>query len=264
MGDARSLEHSAQVLVELQHGRVVGLAGRNEVDRNAGHPTVGRRHPPHNFDRVERDVLDSLQPGVAQGGGVLNEGAHDQVVVNAFAVRKVGQRIDPAGVRRLPGFLGERLDGAENLAGEDRAVLRRDADQRGIGRGVGVLQGVIGGQLRIVFSEQNAMVIGNGDVLAARHHPEHDERCGCEHQPAKAQQRGRVAMQEPARHRPAPADRCPPTVLRHRANNEASLTRASASTYGSGRAFRSSCLPDHIAKRPRVEESPQDGMIFRL
>ena len=112
----------------------------------------------------------------------------------------VGERVDPAGIRRLPGGFGQLLYRAKSLPGEHRSLSWRDGDQRLVGYGVGVLQGVESGQLRIVFAEQNPVIVRDSDEAGARRHGQHEQHSERNGQPPAAQNGVNVAVQQNRRH----------------------------------------------------------------
>ena len=129
--------------------------------------------------------------------GTLDQRSDGEVVFDGLAVVVVGQRVDADGVRRLPGGLRQRLHQAECLAGEDRGAGGY-GDQRRVGLGVGLLQRVVGEQLRVVLVEQHAVVVGDADEHGARREREHGEPRHGDHRPTLVQHRRRKAVQ---RHR---------------------------------------------------------------
>ena len=129
---------------------------------------------PGNVDCVQRDPLDSHEVGIAQQPRVIHERGDDQIVAGRLAMGVVGEGVDPSGIRRAPRGFGQLLNGAQRLASEHRPFTRRDGDQSRIGRGVGFLQRIECGELRIVLVEQAAVIVRDGDEAGARRHDQHE------------------------------------------------------------------------------------------
>ena len=70
----------------------------------------------------------------------------------------VGEGVDPTRVRRLPRSVGQFHNGAERLAGKHRSLSECNGNQRAVGGGVRVLQGLERQELRIVVPEQDEVV----------------------------------------------------------------------------------------------------------
>ena len=201
---ARPGHHLVEVRVEFHDRGVMGLAGRYEIDGQAGHPAVFGQHAADELNGIVRDFLDPVQVGVAQGRGVLHQRADDQIIAQGLAVAVVGQRVNAARIGRLPGLFGQPLYHAEGLAGKYGALPGRHGDERRIRRRVGVLKGVVGDELRVVLAEQNPMVVGNRNEPPAGRHRQHDQRGAGNYQPAVAQERGDVPVEKRRIHRAGP------------------------------------------------------------
>ena len=186
-------EHLLQVFGDLDHRRV-GVVWQGEVDRQCSHLSVGRHQASGDLWRVHGDLLDARQAGFVQRFGTLDQRSDGEVVPDGFAVVVVGQRIDPDGVRRLPGGFRQRLHQGKRLPGEHRGA-RGYGDQGRVGLRVGILQGLVGEQLGVVLVEQDPMVVRDADEHGTRREREHGEPRDGQHGPTPIQDRRGIAVQ---------------------------------------------------------------------
>ena len=156
-------------------------------------------------DCVQRGLFDPCKPFVGERARIPDKRADDQVVLGRLAVGIVGQGIDPGGERRLPGRFGQFLDCGEGLAGKNRALPRRDGDERNIGCGIGLLQRVQRGELRIVLIEKAAVIVGHADEGSARRRRQHDQAGEQQDRPPALKNEADIAVE--GRWRRHPVDR---------------------------------------------------------
>ena len=173
MARAGLFQKGVEIAGDLDY-RGVRVLGQREVDHQPGHASVMGDQTPGHVDRVQCNLLDSGDVGIAERLCVIDQRLDDQIVLDRLAVEIVGEGVDPGGPGRTPRGIGQVLDGAERLAGEHRASSRGDGDQRRIGCGVGVLQRVECGKLRIVFREHAPVVVRDADEAGAPRHDQHE------------------------------------------------------------------------------------------
>ncbi len=170
--------------------------GQGEAHRHPSHAPVPGDQLPDELGFVQRNGPDPVQRRAVERRRVLDQGCDRQVVAGRRAMKMVGERADPDRVRRPPRGLGQFLDRGEGLAGEHRALSRRDGDQRRPRCGVGILQLVEGEKVWIVLAEQHAIAAGHREAGRSRGQGQHDERGKRQRGPAVAQNQGRIAMRE--------------------------------------------------------------------
>ena len=129
MARAGLVQEGVEIVGDLDHCRVRVL-GQREIDHQSGYATVMGDKTPGHVGRVQRNLLDSSEVGVAERLRIVDQRLDDQIVFDGLVMGVVGERVDPGGQRRKPCGIGQILDGAERLAGEHRACARRDGDQR--------------------------------------------------------------------------------------------------------------------------------------
>ena len=93
-----------------------------------------------------------------------DEIVHRKFIALRFRVLEVCQRIDPDGVGYAPGLVGEPLDDRQGLAREDVAVLGPKDEEDVVGLGVGILQRLIGDQLRVLLAEEHPEIGGESQI----------------------------------------------------------------------------------------------------
>ena len=162
--DARMLLPSGggSAVEEVGHLQLAQLPilGKRDADDQPGNASVPGHEAPGNFPGSERDSPDSFYIVVAQGTGVVDERVDNQLVLEAFAMGVVRNRIDAGDVGCPPQLLGQVLDGNERFPSENRAAARRYGHERGVGERVGVFQLFERHDVRVVV----AKVIPNVDV----------------------------------------------------------------------------------------------------
>ena len=178
---------------DLDHRRV-GVLRQREIDRQSPYAPVAGNQSAGDLDRVQGDLLDSPEIGIAQAGGVVDQRFDGEVVFERFAVVVVGEGVDARGVRHLPCGFGQFLNGAERLAGEHGAVAGRDGDEHRLGFGEGRLEGFECGELRIAFIEQDAVVVRDADAGNAGRYRQHEERSETDDGPTPAEHKVAVAV----------------------------------------------------------------------
>ena len=107
----------------------------------------------------------------------------------------VGEGVDPTRVRRLPRSVGQFHNGAERRAGKHRSLSECNGNQRAVGGGVRVLQGLERQELRIVVPEQDEVVARHGDEAGTGRHGQHEQDCERNDQPPVAHNGNNVAVQ---------------------------------------------------------------------
>ena len=163
------------------------LLGKRDADHQPGDAAVPGNEASGHLLGGERDLPDPLQVPVAQGSGIVDQRLDDEFVLEAFAVRIVGDRIDAGDIGRTPEPVGQLLDGDQGFPREYGAVLRRHRDKRGVGEGVGVFQAVERDNVRVVLAEVIADVdIHFDDAPGARGEDRHDKQRQQDGQPAAA------------------------------------------------------------------------------
>ena len=120
MARADLVQQGVEIVGDLDHCRIRVL-GQREIDHQPGHASVTGDQTPGQVARVQRDLLDSSEVGIAERLRVIDERFDDQVVFDRLAVGVVGEGVDPGGRRCLPRGIGQVLDGAQRLAGEHGA-----------------------------------------------------------------------------------------------------------------------------------------------
>ena len=166
------VQERVEIIGYLNHCGV-RVFGQDEIDRHPGHASVMGNQSPGDSDRVQCYIFDSLQVGVAQRLRVLDERRDNQVVAECLAMGIIGKGVDAIGIRRAPRGFGQLLYRTKRLAGEHRALPGCDGNQRRMGYGVGIFQGVESGKLRIAFVEQAAVIVRDADEAGAPGHSQH-------------------------------------------------------------------------------------------
>ena len=154
LGDSAVEEIGNLQLAELP------ILGKRDADDQPGDAPVPGHEAPRNFLGIKRDSADSFRIVVAQGTGVVDERLDDQLVLEAFAMGMVCNRVDAGDVGSLPKLLGHLFDGDERFPRENGAAPRRHGNKCGIGESVGVFQLLQRGNVRIVL----AKMIPNVDI----------------------------------------------------------------------------------------------------
>ena len=151
--------------VERDLGVLFGhTSGFGNRDVYAGHVSGRRDEAVHDQRFRQRDRCDPLNVGVGQAGGVLNQILDDQVVTLRPGVLKVGDGVDAAGVRNLPGGVGKLFDGPQRVAREDGAVSWREDDERVLVLAVDLLEVFKRLQIRVGSAEEDPGVAGGGEA----------------------------------------------------------------------------------------------------
>ena len=135
-----SLGSSAVEVVGNLYFTQLPILGKRNTDNQPGNATVPGNQAPGYLLGIERDSLDSFYVSVAQGTGVVDQRLDNELVLEAFAMRIVCNRVDAGDIGRSPQQIGQLFYGNERFLRENGAVLRRHGNQRGIGDRVGVFQ----------------------------------------------------------------------------------------------------------------------------
>ena len=89
------------------------ILGKGDADDQPGNASVAGDEAPGNLLGAERDPPDSFYIVVAQGIGSVDERVDNKLVLEAFAMGIVRNRIDAGDIGRSPQLLGQILDGNE-------------------------------------------------------------------------------------------------------------------------------------------------------
>ena len=138
-------------------------------------------------------MLDLGELVGAEVGATDYQIADYQVVFFGDGVLEVADRIDAERVGQEPGFGGELFNCRQDFGAEGVARIGDDGEEDVVDFGVGALYGLECEQLRVVFAEEDAVVIIKGEEAHAAAGDQGQQHAEDEQRPALCDYPARVA-----------------------------------------------------------------------